>query len=214
MQKAVKKIGILGGTFNPVHYGHLIVAEAVREDFRLDRVLFIPVGIPPHKSFNEVADARHRYNMVKCAIGSNPNFEASHLEIARLGLTYSIDTLTSLKVSYTEKTDFYFIIGADVVPELITWKDYTRVFKMCSFIAVLRPGNDGEALKLQIDELTKIHRANIVIARAPQIDISSTVIRERIMSGRTIKYLVPDCVENYILDNGLYKCANGDSKPV
>jgi len=205
MQDDVKKIGILGGTFNPVHSGHLIVAEAVREEFRLDRVLFIPAGTPPHKSKNEVADAYHRYNMVKCAVGSNPYFEASRLEIERLGYTYSIDTLTSLKALYPEKTDFFFIIGADVVPELVTWKDYGKVFQMCSFIAILRPGNDREAFKHNIDELTGIYQANIITAEAPLVDISSTGIRERVMDGRTIKYLVPDCIEKYILDNGLYK---------
>jgi len=205
MQDDVKKIGIFGGTFNPVHSGHLIVAEAVREDLELDRVLFIPSGTPPHKSKNEVADANHRYNMVKCAVGSNPYFEASHMEIDRAGYTYSIDTLTSLKALYPKDTDFYFIIGADVVPELVTWKDYDRVFKMCSFIAVLRPGNDRKAFKNHVDELTGINKANIITAEAPMVDISSTDIRERVKSGRTIKYLVPGCVEKYILDNELYR---------
>lgn len=205
MQDDVKKIGILGGTFNPVHNGHLIVAEAVREDLRLDRVLFIPAGTPPHKSISEVADANHRYDMVKCAVESNPYFEASHMEIDRLGYTYSIDTLTSLKALYTVKTEFYFIIGADVVPELTTWKDYERVFEMCSFIAVFRPGNDRETYNLCIDRLTGIYKANIITIEAPLVDISSTGIRERVMAGKTIKYLVPDCVEKYILDNGLYK---------
>ena len=205
MQKTLKKIGIFGGTFNPVHNGHLIVAEAVREDFCLDRVLFIPAGTPPHKSISEVAEADHRYNMVKCAVDTNPGFEASHLEIDRMGYTYSIDTLTSLKASSAEEQDFYFIIGADVVPELITWKDYAKVFEMCSFIAILRPGYDREGFKLHINQLTNNYQANIVTAEAPLMDISSTNIRERVMTGRTIKYLVPDCVENYIFENGLYK---------
>lgn len=204
MQKVFTKIGILGGTFNPVHYGHLIVAEAVRDDFCLDRVLFIPSGMPPHKSIGEVADASHRFNMVKCAIDSNPYFEACHLEVDRTGYTYSIDTLTSIKSLYAGGTEFYFIIGADVVPELVTWKEFTGVLEMCSFIAILRPGHNTEAFKLQIDELTNRYQAKIIIAKAPLIDISSTDIRNRIIAGRTIKYMVPDCVEKYILDNGLY----------
>ena len=205
MHKAADKIGILGGTFNPVHNGHLIVAEAVREDFRLDRVLFIPLGIPPHKSISEVVEASHRYNMVECAVGTNLCFEASRLEIDRSGYTYSIDTLASLKALYADGTDFYFIIGADVVPELVTWKDYARVFKMCSFIAILRPGHDREEFKLQIDELANRFHARIFTAEVPLIEISSTDIRERIKAGKAIKYLVPDCVEKYILENRLYK---------
>ncbi len=205
MKDNAGKIGILGGTFNPVHNGHLIVAEAVREQVRLDRVLFIPAGTPPHKSIKEVAPADHRYAMVKCAIESNACFEASHIEIDRAGYTYSIDTLASLKAIYTEKTEFYFIIGADVVPELVTWKDSDRVLEMCRFIAVLRPGNGKEAFKLHIDELTSRKQAKIITVEAPLIDISSTTIRERVMDGKSIKYLVPECVEKYILDNELYK---------
>lgn len=204
MQDEIKKIGILGGTFNPVHYGHLIVAEAVREDFRLDRVLFIPAGTPPHKSGSEVIAVSHRYNMVKCAVDSNPYFEASKVEMERMGYTYSIDTLKALKSQYAEGTEFYFIIGADVVPELTTWKDFGRVFEMCSFIALFRPGNDMEAFNMQINNLKSGYRVGIFTAAAPLIDISSTVIRERAAAGKTIKYLVPDCVEKYILDNKLY----------
>ncbi len=205
MQDISKRIGILGGTFNPVHYGHLIAAEAVREDFRLDRVLFIPTGIPPHKSMREVIAASHRYAMVECAVASNPFFEASKVETDRSGYSYSIDTLKALKARYAEGTEFYFIIGADVVPELVTWKEFDRIFEMCSFIALFRPGNDREAFKRQTDALKKNYRVNIFTAEAPLIDISSTGIRERAAAGKTIKYLVPACVEKYILDNGLYK---------
>lgn len=208
MQEAVSKVGILGGTFNPVHYGHLIAAEAVRENFCLDRVLFIPAGIPPHKPVSEVAAANHRFNMVKCAIASNPGFEASHLEIERSGYTYSIDTLTSLKSMYADSTEFFFIIGADVVPELILWREYSKVFEMCSFIALFRPGHNREAFLWQINELAAGYGAKIFAAEAPLIDISSTDIRERIINGRSIKYLVPDCVEEYIYQNGLYRLLN------
>lgn len=205
MQDNIRKIGILGGTFNPVHFGHLIAAEAVREQFRLDRVLFIPVGTPPHKDNMEVIDARHRFEMVRLAVESNTYFEASRVEIDREGYTYSIDTLISLESMYEGEREFYFIIGADVVPELITWKDYRNVFKKCSFIAVLRPGRESENFLHNIEQMRDIHGARIFTAVAPLIDISSTGIRERTAAGNTIKYLVPDSVEQYILENGLYR---------
>ncbi len=204
MQETVKKIGILGGTFNPVHCGHLIIAEAVREKFRLDRVLFIPVGTPPHKPGMEVAEARHRFEMVKCAVSTNPYFEASRLEMDRAGITYTVDTLADLKWVYPEGTEFYFIIGADIVPELTGWKDYAAVFGMCSFIAVLRPGHDREAFKLLVAGLEEKYGARILTAETPLIDISSTDIRDRVSGGRSIKYLVPYCVEEYIIGNRLY----------
>lgn len=204
MSEKFMKIGILGGTFNPVHCGHLIVAEAVREAFGLDRVLFIPTGLPPHKSKNEVAGAEHRYNMVEGAVRSNPYFEASRAEIERPGYTYTVDTLRSLGVQYGENAGLYFIIGADVINELATWKNFKEVFARCSFIAVGRPGVGKDAFDGDVARLKEKYPVSISVFEAPLMDISSTGIRERVGAYKSIKYLVPECVEEYIYENGLY----------
>ena len=130
--RETKKIGIMGGTFNPRHNGHLIIAEAVREKAGLDRVLFIPSGQPPHKPGNEVADAEHRFEMVRLAVSSNRYFEASRIEVDRNGPTYTINTLQELREKFGEETQFYYIIGADVVNELLTWRECEKVFRLAS----------------------------------------------------------------------------------
>jgi len=204
MQAGRKKIGILGGTFNPVHNGHLIVAEAVRDGFGLDKLIFIPSGIPPHKSDTEVIGAEHRFNMIQCAIRSNSYFEASRIEIDRAGITYTIDTLKLLKAVYGNDTTLCFIIGSDVIPDIATWKSCPEALGLCEFIAVLRSGYDKTAFLQEIEQVKTFFTIKIEIFEAPLIDISSTGIRERINDGRSIKYLVPDCVEKYIYENGLY----------
>jgi len=200
-----QRIGIMGGTFNPIHNGHLIIAEDVREKARLDKVLFIPSGQPPHKPGCEVAGAEHRFEMVRLAVGSNPHFEASRIEIDRNGLTYTINTLQELREDYGEETAIYFIIGADVVPELVTWKEYEKVFRLCEFIAVLRPGYGETEFNEAIHRVSKDKGARIHPVPSRLVDISSTDIRERCREGRSIKYLVPESVEWYIYKKGLYK---------
>lgn len=200
-----KKIGILGGTFNPIHCGHLKVAEAVRVSFGLDKVLFVPSGKPPHKLNKEVTGAEHRYAMVECAVRSNPYFEASRVEIDRMGYTYTVDTLRLLRSLYCEGTELYFLIGSDVIDELKTWKNFREVFKLCSFIAVERPGCDREYTSNRIEQLRKQYDVTILKVEAPLVDISSTLIREFIKEKSSIKYLVPECVEEYINKNGLYR---------
>lgn len=198
------KTGIFGGTFNPIHNGHLIVAESVREQFGLDRVLFMPSGQPPHKRDSEVIDPEHRFEMVRLAVESNPFFEASRMEIDRSGFTYTVNTLQELRAQCGDETEFYFIIGADVVPELITWKDFRQVFSLCEFIAVLRPGFDREAFMGEIGRISADYGAVIHTVGARLVDISSTEIRGRRMAGESIKYLVPDGVMEYIYKEGLY----------
>jgi nicotinate-nucleotide adenylyltransferase len=201
------RIGILGGTFNPPHYGHLLAAESARECFGLQKVLFIPSGNPPHKSRNELADAEDRFSMVEEAVRTNPWFEASRIEIDRHGPTYSVDTLKELKAEYGEGTCFYFIIGTDIVNELVTWKEYEKVFAMCEFIEVTRPDTeaDRQAERSQrIRQLTGDGRLRISTIRIPRLEISSTDIRERVTAGRSIKYMTPEGVEEYIKKNRLY----------
>lgn len=200
-----KRIGISGGTFDPIHYGHLIIAEDVREKFKLDKVIFIPTGAPPHKDNTKVSDPEHRYNMVCAAISTNPHFEASRIEMERPGYTYTIDTLIELRQLLGANSRLFFITGADVIPELLTWKKYEQVFELCEFIAVLRPGYTREEFINEVKYLKKTYRAVIHIVEAPLIGISSTTIRERVKEHRTIKYLVPEEVEKYIYDTGLYQ---------
>lgn len=198
------KIGILGGTFNPVHNGHLIVAETVREVCGLDRVILMPSGQPPHKPDREVADPECRYEMVRRAVSSNPAFEASRLEIDMKGTTYTVNTLHALKNLYGNDTMLHFIIGADVIPELTTWKDYRTVFGLCSFIAVRRPGIGKRATVETINRLKTEYGIRIELADAPLVDISSSGIRDKCSRNRSIKYLVPEPVEEYIKSEGLY----------
>ncbi len=198
------RIGITGGTFDPIHHGHLIIAEDIREKFNLNKVVFIPSGSPPHKDNNRVTSSEHRLNMVKRAISDNPFFEASTIEIDRGGYTYTVDTLQQLRSLYDENTKLYFIVGADVIMDLLTWRDYVRVFTLCEFIAAFRPGYNREGFENQIEMLREKFGAVIHPVETPLVDVSSTQIRQRISSNKSIKYLVPETVERYIIDNGLY----------
>jgi nicotinate-nucleotide adenylyltransferase len=147
----MKRIGISGGTFNPIHVGHLIIAEMARDMFDLDKVLFIPSGMPPHKNLGSVLSAEQRFDMVKRAVAGNPYFEESRIEIDREGYTYTVDTLKKLRELYGNDTSLYYIIGADVLNDLLTWRNAEEVFKICEFIAALRPGNDEEAFYKQME---------------------------------------------------------------
>lgn len=200
----VKRIAIMGGTFDPIHYGHLSAAEAVWEKYHLDRVIFVPSGTPPHKINIEVTSAEHRFKMVQMAVSSNPHFRASRIEIDRKGYTYTIDTIREIKAVFGDKLDIYFITGADALLEIMTWKKADELLKECSYIAVTRPGYIKKDLFDWIDILKKNYGADISAMDVPAFAISSTDIRNRIRDGRSIKYLVPQSVEEYIMKNNLY----------
>ncbi|MCX7922210.1 MAG: nicotinate-nucleotide adenylyltransferase [Clostridia bacterium] len=205
MEKRTERIGICGGTFDPIHNGHLIIAEEVREKFHLDKVLFIPSGMPPHKNLSGVTLPEYRYEMVCRAVSTNSHFEALDIEIKREGYTYTVDTLTALRQLLGEDTKLYYITGADVVLDLMTWKRFEEVFKLCEFIAVLRPGYKSEDFLERIEYLKLNYMAKINIAEASLIEISSTAIRDKVRRGCSVKYLVPENVEQYIAENDLYK---------
>lgn len=204
MENKKLKIGICGGTFDPIHIGHLTIAEQVRCHFNLDKVLFVPTGMPPHKDINNVTDPFHRLNMVKCAIGSNPYFEAVDIEVKREGYTFAVDTLKQLNSLYSTKAQFYYIIGADVVMDLLTWRNPEEVFRLTEFIAVMRPGFSNEEFDSQIKYLKEKYNIKLTTFQAPLIEISSTGIRDLITKKQSIKYMVPECVEDYICKNNLY----------
>ncbi len=198
------KIGICGGTFDPVHLGHLAVAEIVRCEFGLDKILFIPSGKPPHKNLDSVTDPIHRLKMVQCAVSTNPSFEAVSIEVERQGYTYTVDTLNQLHALHSESTEFYYIIGADVVMDLLKWKNAEEVFTLTKFIALMRPGFQDEEFKNRIRYLKSKYGVEITGFEAPLIDISSTFIRDRIKNGKSVKYFITEPVERYIKENKLY----------
>jgi len=204
MESRGLKIGICGGTFDPIHLGHLAIAEMIRCEFNLDKVLFIPSGMPPHKDLRVVTDPVHRLNMVECAVSTNPYFEAISIETHREGYSYTVDTLIELHKTYPADAHFYYIIGADVVMDLLTWKRVEEVFTLTKFIAVMRPGFMYEEFNAKIKALRNKFDIDITSFEAPLIEISSTFIRDRIRVKKSIKYLVNDCVEEYIKQNDLY----------
>jgi len=199
------RIGIMGGTFDPIHYGHLAAAEAARIEFGLCKVIFMPVGNPPHKQSQAISDAEHRYRMTALATSSNSGFEVSRLEVDKAGITYTFDTMKELRNIYGEVPAIYFITGADAVLELLTWYKLGELLTLCKFIAVTRPGFDICKLEQKIAEITSKYDGEIICLEVPLLEISSTDIRERIRSGKPVKYLLPEEVEAYIHKNGLYK---------
>ncbi len=192
------RIGILGGTFNPIHYGHLLVAAEVREKFDLERVIFVPSASPPHKNHPDIAPPRDRYQMTVLATQSNRFFSVSDLELQRSGKSYSVETVKELLNIYGKDTKLYFITGTDAILEIFTWKDRKELLKLCQFVVATRPGFHAEKIDKTI--VRQIHLIEI-----PNLDISSTDIRRRIKERRSIKYLLPEKVEEYIHEHGLYK---------
>ncbi|NLX61571.1 MAG: nicotinate-nucleotide adenylyltransferase [Tissierellia bacterium] len=199
----MKKIGIMGGTFDPIHIGHLLIAEYARISFKLDKILFIPTGNPPHKKKKHITSDMHRYNMVLLATNSNENFLLSTIEMDRKGVTYTIDTINALKSIY-DNTDFYFIMGADSLLQIYSWKDYEKLLNMCKFIVAKRPGYKDNKLDEVKSDLNLKYNSQIFIMEGPLLDISSSQIRERVKKGISITYLVPRAVEIYIYKHKLY----------
>ncbi len=196
------KYGIMGGTFNPIHNAHLFIADEVRDLFNLDKIIFMPTGTPPHKN-NLNIDAFHRYTMTKLATANNNKFSVTDIEVLNQDISYTVDTMKKLK-SLHHDIDFYFITGTDEILELSTWKDPKTLLSLCKFISVNRPNYADETLEHRIKEITDEFGGEILLVNGPELDISSTQIRERVRAGRTIKYLVPDEVNDYIIKNKLY----------
>lgn len=196
------KIGIMGGTFDPIHYAHLATAEFIRDNYKLDKILFIPSGNPPHKKGN-ITDKYDRYNMVLLSTVNNDDFIVSDIEIKREKSTYTIDTLKVLKQIY-KNAEIYFITGADAICDIETWKDVEGNFKLANFIAATRPGISLLRANEKIKELKDKYNANIESVYVPSLDISSTYIREQLNKHKTIRYLVPELVQEYIYNEKLY----------
>jgi nicotinate-nucleotide adenylyltransferase len=191
-----KRLGILGGTFDPIHSGHLILAEQLKEELKLQKVIFIPSANPPHKENHPVSSAKDRLQMVKLAIRDNPDFLISDIELKREGKSYTIDTLTQFVKLYKD-SELFFLLGSDTIDELPTWKEPDKIFQKVKMVIALRPGFD------RINPENRFVKKSLLIP-INGLNISSTQIRERVRAGKSIKYLVPPGVEKFIRSKNLY----------
>jgi nicotinate-nucleotide adenylyltransferase len=197
------RVGVLGGTFDPIHIGHLVSAEEAWVELKLERVVFIPAGLPPHKLDHVMSPVEHRLAMVELAIASNPHFAVSRIDIDRFGPCYTVDTIELLRDEWGPGVKIYFIMGSDSLLDILTWHNPRRLIRLCRFAVVSRPG-----YQVDLDELdallpgvaSRVHMLN-----APQLAISSTDIQRRVREGLSIKYQVPKAVEDYIYQHKLYQ---------
>lgn len=191
----------MGGTFDPIHHGHLVAASEVATTFALDEVVFVPTGRPYQKSMREVTPAEHRYLMTVIATASNPRFTVSRVDVDRPGETYTIDTLRDLRAEYGETTELFFITGADALAQIMTWKDLDELFSLAHFVGVTRPGHELVTDGLPTDGLS--------LLQIPALAISSTDCRARVEDDMPVWYLVPDGVVQYIAKHELYRSEHG-----
>ncbi len=197
-----KSIAVMGGTFDPIHLGHLAVAQTVFEEFSPQKIIFIPSGIPPHKE--GVSNKEDRYNMTVLATLNNYFFDVSRMEIDRKGTTYTIDSILELKNEYGQDTKIFFIIGLDIIKDIFYWKNYEQLIKLCEFIVVPRPNINEDEIKEMINKFSKTE-IKFTFLEANKLEISSTDIRNKIANNKSIKYLTTPEVESYIIKNRLYK---------
>ena len=201
-----RRIGVMGGTFDPVHYGHLVIAEEVHAALHLSEVVFIPAGQPPHKTGHRITETQHRLAMLELALASNPHFRISLMEIERTGPSYTVDTLRTLREHLGMDISLFFIIGWDSLEELHTWYRASDILTLVTrLVAVRRPGyeEDAEYNRVLEQRLPGILQ-RLLVVQAPQLEISATDLRQRVAEGRPIKYQTPEAVETYIKQNRLY----------
>ncbi len=199
----MRRVGVFGGTFDPIHHGHLVAAEEVWHELKLDRVLFVPAGTPPHKRNQPVTPVHHRLAMVELAIASNPHFALSRVDVDRPGPSYTVDTVALLREELGPEAEIFFVMGMDSLAEIATWHQAQRLVELCRLAVVDRPWYqvDMAALEAAIPGIVD----RVILVHIPGLAISSTDIQQRVHSGRSIKYLVPAAVEEYIHAHGLYK---------
>lgn len=190
------RLGVMGGTFDPIHHGHLVAASEVAAQFALDEVVFVPTGHPTFKQDQDVTPAEHRYLMTVIATASNPRFTVSRVDVDRAGLTYTVDTLRDLQQARPE-ADLFFITGADAIEQILSWKAPDELFEMAHFVAVNRPGHTLSTDGLPADRVSQ--------QEIPALAISSSDVRARARDGAPVWYLVPDGVVQYIAKHGLYR---------
>ncbi|MCL2817184.1 MAG: nicotinate-nucleotide adenylyltransferase [Clostridiales bacterium] len=195
------KIGIMGGTFDPIHFGHLVTAESARCRYGLDKVIFVPSGNPPHKKERQITESAHRMKMCLLATATNGFFEVSPIEAERPGYSYAYDTVCAFGELYGEGSQLFFITGADAIMEILTWKNVGLLMEKCRFIAASRPG-----FRLDLSNvLEERFLSRVEFLEVPALAISSSDIRRRVRAGESIKYLLPEAAEAYIFENPLYQ---------
>lgn len=204
MEDSRLRLGIMGGTFDPIHLGHLVAAEAAREQFELDRVIFVPARLPPHKRDRTISPAEHRLAMVLLATANHPRFLVSRLELDRPGPSYSVDTLRLFRQEYPN-ANLFFITGADAVLDFDTWKEPGALLRLCCLVVVSRPGCDRRRLREKLAGLERETGCPMAELAAPALDISSRDIRRRAAEGKSLRYLVPREVRDYVLKHDLYR---------
>jgi nicotinate-nucleotide adenylyltransferase len=198
------KIGVLGGTFDPVHNGHLAIAEEARSYLNLNEVIFLPAGQPWMKSDRSISPARNRTAMLALALQSRPYFKSSTIEIEHHGPSYSVNSIAELKAQAVEPTDWYFILGWDNLAKIPQWKEPAKLIEMCFLVAVPRPGYERPNMKKLEAALPGISK-KVILMDKPRLEISATDIRNKVAQGLPISGLVPQVVEEYIKENGLYR---------
>ncbi len=196
-------IGVLGGTFDPVHNGHLIVAEVVRARLNLAEVIFVPAGQPWLKTDRLITPAKHRLEMLRLSLADKPYFKLSTMEIERAGPSYTIDTIVELRAKLTPDDELFFILGQDNLAQLPQWREPSRLIQLCYLVAVPRPGSPRPNLKTLETSLPGISQ-RVMLMDEPHVDISASEIRERVVRGLSIRHLVPEAVNKYIKENRLY----------
>ena len=202
----VYRLGIMGGTFDPIHNGHLVAAEQAHFDLELDAVVFMPAGSPAFKQNKQVTAAEDRYAMTLLATSDNPHFLASRFEIDREGITYTADTLSGLREIYPSNVEFYFITGADAIAEVVTWHDAERIAKLAHLVGATRPGYDLRAAQRAFAQ-TDLH-FDVTYLEVPALAISSSYLRDRVRAGQSLRYLTPEPVSGYIGKHELYSAGN------
>ncbi len=194
------RIGILGGAFNPVHYGHLVIASEVKDRLKLDKIIFVPAGIAPHRKIRG-ATPDERYEMLCLAIKDNSSFEVSPIEIKKSKLvnrpSFTLETITEFRKIYGKRKKVYFIVGLDEMLNISTWKEPKKLLELCKFVVVTRPGYD-------LGKLDKRVASKVILLQVPGLDISASDIRRRLKAGKPIRYLLPESVEEYIRKKKLY----------
>ncbi len=213
-QREIERIGVLGGTFDPVHYAHLALAEEVYCALKLARVVFVPAGQPPHKMGYHVTPVGQRVQMLEQAIAANPHFALSLVDVRRAGPSYTVDTLRLLREEWGARAELYFVIGGDSLRDLPTWHDPAGVIAQATIVALMRPGyseieRSSSELAARLPGIEK----RLLTLEGPRMDISSTDLRQRVAEGRPIRYRTPEGVEKYILRHGLYRRGTDEDTP-
>ncbi|HEY5847869.1 MAG TPA: nicotinate-nucleotide adenylyltransferase [Microlunatus sp.] len=194
------RLGVMGGTFDPIHHGHLVAASEVAARFQLDEVVFVPTGQPWQKADRQVSGAEDRYLMTVIATASNPRFTISRVDIDRPGMTYTVDTLKDLRKERGDDVDLYFITGADALAQILTWRNVDQLFDLAHFVGCTRPG-----VELDSPTIAQLPADRVTVLEIPALSISSTACRNRVSQQDPIWYLVPDGIVQYIAKRGLYR---------